>query len=176
MDSTKLLWVIFWATFVLVSGIDYFVVTHRKTTIGVRSALRWTALWVAIALSFSVAIYLLHPNGKTVFMEYISGYLTEYSLSVDNLFVFILIFSLMGVNEVAQPKAHQARHLPLDRPAHHFHRLRHRARHEVLVAALRLRRAPRLDRLEDDRHRGGRPGPAREEPALPRRREALPAP
>ncbi len=104
MESTKLLWLIFWATFVLVSAVDYFVVTHRKTTIGVKSALRWTALWVSIALAFSIAIYLLHPNGKTVFMEYISGYLTEYSLSVDNLFVFILIFSLMGVKEVAQPK------------------------------------------------------------------------
>lgn len=104
MQSTTLLWLLFWATFVLVSAVDYFVVTHRKTAIGVKSALRWTALWVAIALSFSLAIYLLHPEGKTVFLEYISGYLTEYSLSVDNLFVFILIFSLMGVKEVAQPK------------------------------------------------------------------------
>ena len=104
MDSTKLLWIIFWSTFVLVSAIDYAVVTHRKKPIGVQSALRWTGLWVLVALAFSVAIYKLHPNGKAVFMEYISGYLTEYSLSVDNLFVFILIFSLMGVKEVAQPK------------------------------------------------------------------------
>ncbi len=104
MQPTTLLWVLFWSAFVLVSAVDYFVVTHRKTTIGVKSALRWTALWVAIALSFSLAIYLLHPDGKTVFLEYISGYLTEYSLSVDNLFVFILIFSLMGVREAAQPK------------------------------------------------------------------------
>lgn len=104
MDSTKLLWIIFWSTFVLVSAIDYAVVTHRKKPIGVQSALRWTGLWVLVALAFSVAIYKLHPNGKAVFMEYISGYLTEYSLSVDNLFVFILIFSLMGVKDVAQPK------------------------------------------------------------------------
>ncbi|HLP07484.1 MAG TPA: TerC/Alx family metal homeostasis membrane protein [Opitutaceae bacterium] len=104
MAHTTLLWLLFWSAFVLVSALDYFVVTHRRTAIGVKSALRWTALWVCIALSFSVAIYLLHPNGKTVVMEYISGYLTEYSLSVDNLFVFILIFSLMGVKEVAQPK------------------------------------------------------------------------
>ena len=104
MDSTTLLWIIFWSIFVIVSGIDYFVVTHRKTTIGVKSALRWTTLWVSVALAFSGAIYVLHPNGKTVFLEYLSGYITEYSLSVDNLFVFILIFSLMGVQEVAQPK------------------------------------------------------------------------
>jgi len=104
MDSSKLLWLIFWSTFVIVSVIDYAVVTHRKTTISVKTALRWTALWVGIALAFSGAIYLLHPRGETAFMEYISGYLTEYSLSVDNLFVFILIFSLMGVKDIAQPK------------------------------------------------------------------------
>ncbi len=104
MHATTLLWTLFWAAFLLVSAVDYFVVTRRRTAIGVPSALRWTALWVAIALSFSIAIYFLHPDGRTVFMEYISGYLTEYSLSVDNLFVFILIFSLMGVSEVAQPK------------------------------------------------------------------------
>ena len=90
MSSTTLLWIIFWSTFVLVSAIDYAVVTHRKKPIGVPSALRWTGLWVLVALAFSIAIYKLHPNGKAVFMEYISGYLTEYSLSIDNLFVFIV--------------------------------------------------------------------------------------
>jgi len=98
------LWILFWAIFVIVSVIDYSVVTHRKTAIDVKTALRWTALWIAVALAFSAAIYFLHPNGQKLLMEYISGYLTEYSLSVDNLFVFILIFSLMGVKEVAQPK------------------------------------------------------------------------
>jgi tellurite resistance protein TerC len=104
MAPTTLLWIIFWSSFLIVSAIDYSVVTHRKKPIGVQSALRWTGLWVLVALAFSIAIYKLHPNGKAVFMEYISGYLTEYSLSVDNLFVFILIFSLMGVKDVAQPK------------------------------------------------------------------------
>ncbi|MFT3782670.1 MAG: TerC/Alx family metal homeostasis membrane protein [Nibricoccus sp.] len=104
METKTLLWIIFWSLFVIVSLIDYYVVTHRKTAITVKTALRWTGVWIGVALSFSGAIYFLHPNGKELFMEYISGYLTEYSLSVDNLFVFILIFSLMGVQEVAQPK------------------------------------------------------------------------
>jgi len=104
MSSTTLLWIIFWSLFVGISALDYFVITHRKTAIDVKSALRWTALWIAVGLGFSVAIYYLHDDGPKVFTEYISGYLTEYSLSVDNLFVFILIFSLMGVEEVAQPK------------------------------------------------------------------------
>lgn len=104
MNATTSLWVIFWTTFFVVSAIDYYVISHRKTSIDVKTALRWTALWITVALGFGVLVYFVHPRGKTLAMEYISGYLTEYSLSVDNLFVFILIFSLMGVKEVAQPK------------------------------------------------------------------------
>ncbi len=104
MDSLTLLWLVFWAAAVLVSAIDLFVVTHRHTPVGVASALRWTALWVSVALGFGGAVYALHPRGPDIAMLYIAGYLTEYSLSVDNLFVFILIFSLMGVHSAAQPK------------------------------------------------------------------------
>lgn len=104
MHSLTFLWILFWSLFVIVSAVDYYVVTHRRTAIDVKSALRWTALWVSIALSFGVAVWLLHPGGHVIAVAYIAGYLTEYSLSVDNLFVFILIFSLMGVPAVAQPK------------------------------------------------------------------------
>ncbi len=104
MDPVQMLWVIFWVTVVVVSALDLFVITHRHSPVGVSSALRWTGLWVAVALSFGVAISFLHPRGNELAMLYVAGYLTEYSLSVDNLFVFILIFSLMGVHEVAQPK------------------------------------------------------------------------
>ncbi|HEY9155752.1 MAG TPA: TerC/Alx family metal homeostasis membrane protein, partial [Opitutaceae bacterium] len=78
--------------------------SRRETAIDVKTALRWTVVWVAVALSFSIAIYFLHPHGGAVVTQYISGYLTELSLSVDNLFVFILIFSVMGVREIAQGK------------------------------------------------------------------------
>ncbi len=104
MNSLTLLWIIFWITFVVVSAVDLFVVTHRRTPVGVKSALRWTGLWITVALSFSGAIYFLHPEGRSLSVLFIAGYLTEYSLSVDNLFVFILIFSMMGVHENAQPK------------------------------------------------------------------------
>jgi tellurite resistance protein TerC len=104
MHSLNFLWILFWSLFVIVSAIDYYVVTHRKKPMDVKSALRWTALWVSIALGFGVAVWQLHPGGHTIAVAYIAGYLTEYSLSVDNLFVFILIFSLMGVQSVAQPK------------------------------------------------------------------------
>lgn len=104
MNPITTLWIIFWTTFLAVSAVDLFVVTRQKKTIGVKSALRWTGLWVTVALGYGGAIYLLHPTGSKTATEYIAGYLTEYSLSVDNLFVFIMTFSLMGVQEVAQPK------------------------------------------------------------------------
>ena len=104
MDPIALLWLIFAATVFVVSALDLFVITHRHTPVGVASALRWTGLWVAVALGFGAAVYALHPAGNELAVLYIAGYLTEYSLSVDNLFVFILIFSLMGVHEAAQPK------------------------------------------------------------------------
>jgi tellurite resistance protein TerC len=95
---------LFWTVFVVVSAIDLFVVTQRSTALGVRTALRWTALWVSVAFAFGAATWWLHPGGHDVAIAYTAGYLTEYSLSIDNLFVFVLIFSLMGVPAAAQPK------------------------------------------------------------------------
>jgi len=103
MNSVAFLWILFWALFLIVSTLDYMVVSTRGS-LDVKTALRWTVLWVGVALGFSAAIYFFHPRKETIFIEFISGYLTEYSLSIDNLFVFILIFSLMGVQEIAQPK------------------------------------------------------------------------
>lgn len=103
-DPLILLWLIFTVIVVSVCTLDLFVITHSHSPDGVARALRWTGAWVALALGFSVAIYFLHPKGGTLATLFIAGYLTEYSLSVDNLFVFILIFSLMGTPPVAQPK------------------------------------------------------------------------
>ncbi len=104
MNPVTALWIGFWTVFVVVSALDLFVITHRHSAVGIKSALRWTALWVALAFAFAVAVAWVHPNGRESAMLFIAGYLTEYSLSVDNLFVFILIFSLMGVHAEAQPK------------------------------------------------------------------------
>ena len=97
MSSEHILWILFCLIFVVVSTVDYQVTSHRCKPISVRQALYWTGLWISLALLFGLAILFLHPQGKTLAPLYIAGYLTEYSLSVDNLFVFILIFQLMGV-------------------------------------------------------------------------------
>lgn len=112
MNTHTVFWFSFVAVYVIVFFIDMYVTSHRKGEISVGTALRWTGLWISIALLYGVAIYLFYPQNpgaqeKTnviMAIKYIAGYLTEYSLSVDNLFVFIMIFSLMGVHEKNQPR------------------------------------------------------------------------
>lgn len=104
MDPVTLLWIIFSVTVLVVCALDLFVITHRHSAVGVAPALRWTGLWISVALAFGGLVYFIHPQGPAISLLFVTGYLTEYSLSVDNLFVFILIFSLMGVPPAAQPK------------------------------------------------------------------------
>lgn len=112
MNTHTLFWFSFIAVYLAVFFIDMYVTSHRKGEIAVGTALRWTALWISIALLYGLAIYLFYPQnvGSTektnviMAIKYIAGYLTEYSLSVDNLFVFIMIFSLMGVHPNNQPR------------------------------------------------------------------------
>lgn len=105
-------WIAFVSLFILVFAIDFYVTDHRKGELTVKTALRWTGLWITVALLFGVSLYFFFPqnpeskvNTSSVMMlKFISGYLTEYSLSVDNLFVFIMIFSLMAVSPKNQPR------------------------------------------------------------------------
>jgi tellurite resistance protein TerC len=104
MNIEYILWGVFILLFVLVFTIDMYVTDHRKGKIKVKNALIWTAVWISTALLFSSVIYFYLPGGKTKAFEFITGYLIEYSLSVDNLFVFILIFTMMGITEKNQPR------------------------------------------------------------------------
>ena len=112
MESTTWWWIAFIVIFCIVYVIDMFVTGHRKGEISVKTSLRWTGLWISIALLFGAAIYFFFPQNEGIEvntaremgMKFIAGYLTEYSLSVDNLFVFIMIFSMMGIASHNQPK------------------------------------------------------------------------
>jgi tellurite resistance protein TerC len=66
------------------------------------TAIAATTLWIAAALAF--AVYLHHAFGATAFVQYLAGYALEESLSVDNLFVFLLLFRLFQIDRVRQPK------------------------------------------------------------------------
>jgi len=69
---------------------------HRKShTVKTKEALIWCAVWVSLALLFNVGVY--HYKGGQAGVEFLTGYLIELSLSLDNLFVFLLIFSFFRV-------------------------------------------------------------------------------
>jgi tellurite resistance protein TerC len=96
-------------------------VFHRKAhVVSVREALKWTAVWIALGLSFSFFVYHAyeghwlglgsHPDpldgivndGRAATIKYLTGYVIEKSLSVDNVFVIALLFSFFGVPQLYQ--------------------------------------------------------------------------
>jgi tellurite resistance protein TerC len=84
-------------------------VFHKKThKVPVKEAVIWTVVWISLAMIFSFCIPLfIYPEaavGKTKALEFLTGYVIEYSLSVDNIFVFILIFSFFNVDGRYQHK------------------------------------------------------------------------
>jgi tellurite resistance protein TerC len=66
------------------------------------TAIACTALWIAAALAF--AVFLHHSNGPTASVQYLAGYVLEESMSVDNLFIFLLLFRLFQIDRAHQPK------------------------------------------------------------------------
>ena len=97
---------IFWIGFsvfvFIMMSLDLGVFHKKAHKITVKEAVVWTGIWVTLALIFNFLIYL--EMGKIKALEFLTGYVIEYSLSVDNIFVFILIFSFFKVNEKYQHK------------------------------------------------------------------------
>ena len=71
--------------------LDLGVFRRRAHSLGLKEALLWTCVWIAVALLFNCFIYI--KLGPQPALDFFIGYLVEYSLSVDNLFVFMLISS-----------------------------------------------------------------------------------
>ncbi len=92
-------WVGFVALIFALLLFDLFVVHKDAHVVSAREAGIWSAIWIALGLAFSLVILFMYPDaiaGERT-QEYLSGYLIEKSLSVDNLFVFVLIFGFFGV-------------------------------------------------------------------------------
>ncbi len=113
MSSITIYWLAFIAIFAVVYAIDLSLTSLKGSTLSLRSSLSWTAVWVSVALLFGLSLALLFPldsgsavrTGPVMASKFIAGYFTEYSLSVDNLFVFILIFfNDGGIKADNQPK------------------------------------------------------------------------
>lgn len=83
-------------------ALDWYVLGRRPHVIDLGEAARWSVLYVAIAVLFGVVFGLL--NGWDLGAQYFAGYIVEKSLSVDNLFVFVLIISAFAVPPAQQPK------------------------------------------------------------------------
>ncbi len=83
--------------------IDLYVTDHRKGKIKIKSSLIWSAIWISTALLFNLIILLFLEDGKQKAIEFLAGYLVEKSLSVDNLFVFLMIFNVLGISDENQP-------------------------------------------------------------------------
>jgi tellurite resistance protein TerC len=102
MEKQVLLWVAFniFVFAMLALDLGFF---HRKAhVIKIKEALLWSGAWIALALLFNLGIYFF--RGSETALEFLTGYLIEKSLSVDNIFVFLLIFSYFGVPSLYQHK------------------------------------------------------------------------
>ncbi len=95
-------WLITIAVIVGFLLVDLLVVHRDAHVVSAREAAKWSAIWIGLGLAFAVVIWAFYPDGGTAAGEYLSGYLIEKSLSVDNLFVFVLIFSYFKVPDEYQ--------------------------------------------------------------------------
>lgn len=104
MGTSIYFWIGFHIFIFLMLALDLGVF-HKKThKLSVKEAFTWTIVWIALALIFNVFIYFDPDFGHTRALEFFTGYVIEYSLSVDNIFVFILIFSYFAVKDEYQHK------------------------------------------------------------------------
>ncbi len=95
-------WLGFAALVVGLLAFDLGVLNRRAHVLGLKEAGSWSATLIVLALLFG--LFVLWREGGRAALEFYTGYLIELSLSVDNLFVFLLIFSYFGVPAAAQPK------------------------------------------------------------------------
>ena len=100
-----LLWSIFILFILALLALDLGVLNKKVHVPTTREALKWTSLWATLGLSFSLVIYYLYSHhwgdrdltGTEAMLKYLSGYLVELSLSMDNVFVIALIFKYFRI-------------------------------------------------------------------------------
>ena len=106
-----LIWLGFFAIFIGVLALDLGVLHREAKAMRVRQALGWTVVWILVALSFAGLVYGVYeyqwfgwhalgddpPDGTEAAIQYVTGYLLEWSLSVDNIFVIAIIFTYMKI-------------------------------------------------------------------------------
>lgn len=97
MTRDQITYLVFGIVLVVSLIVDLGLLSKKNKTVSIRQALYQTFFWVGLALAFCVFLWI--ENGQKPALEYLSAYLMEWSLSIDNIFVFILIFSAFSVKE-----------------------------------------------------------------------------
>src|SRR5688572_28129303 len=97
MSRDQLTYIVFAVVLILALAFDLGLLSKKNKKVTIRQALYQTFFWVGLALAFFVFVWV--ENGQRTGLEYLSAYLMEWSLSIDNIFVFILIFASFGVKE-----------------------------------------------------------------------------
>ena len=95
MTGHPLVWIGFSVLVLAVLALDLGVFHRKAHAVGFKEALSWTGVWVTLAVLFGAGVW--HWAGPQKGLEFFAGYLIEYSLSADNVFVFVLIFSYFAV-------------------------------------------------------------------------------
>jgi tellurite resistance protein TerC len=102
MFQDTMLWVGFHVLVFILLILDLFVINKKAHEISVREALKWTTFWIALAVLFCMGVW--YWGTPQMALEFATGYIIEKSLSVDNLFVFLTIFSYFQVPAKYQHK------------------------------------------------------------------------
>jgi len=102
MTEQTLIWIGFGLFVLAMLALDLGVFHRKSHTVGMKEALTWSGVWIALALLFNAGIW--HWRGGDKALEFLTGYVVELSLSVDNLFVFLLIFAYFKVPAQYQHK------------------------------------------------------------------------
>jgi tellurite resistance protein TerC len=105
--TSGLLWGIFGVVVVVMLALDLGVFHRKAHDVSVKEALTWTVTWIALALGFNLLIRFwidpsTPPDMQRPSVEFLTCYLTEYALSVDNIFVFLVIFRYFGIPSESQ--------------------------------------------------------------------------
>jgi len=95
--GTPALWIIFNAGVLLLLILDLGVLNRRAHEVSMREATAWSVFWIALSLGFN--LWILHVHGSEKALQFFAGYLIEQSMSVDNIFIFILVFRSFGVEQ-----------------------------------------------------------------------------
>jgi tellurite resistance protein TerC len=93
--GTPLLWIGFTLFVLAMLALDLGVFHRKAHAVRVREALVWTAVWISLALLFNLGVYVWFGAERA--LEFLTGYVIEKALSVDNLFVFLIVFAVFAV-------------------------------------------------------------------------------